>query len=224
MEKNKIDLNINIINILIKMNELYERYIIIFTDLLEKDIMDSFLLNNRINNIRNASRYHITNELLDDYYSEEIISKLYDDDEIHIDSEKETNTYYIGDVYKNRLKHDEPILIHTSISPKFLLKYKFETVEFFLENMEYMESGYNSLYKNIEIFKTAPDYVETGSIILKTYWLKIIQRVWKKIYKKRIEWQNKSINPIALRHREINGRNMYGHAPTIRGMLSHLQK
>ncbi len=201
-----------------RINAIYERYIIIFTDLLDKDIVDNYLLNNRINNIRNHS------ELVDEYYNDIIISKLYEDDVIHIDSEKEDNTYYIGDVYKNRLKQDEPILIHTSISPRFLLKYKFETISFFLENMEYMEQHYNSLYKNIEIFKTAPDYVETGSIILKTYWLKIIQRVWKKIYKKRIEWQKKSIHPIALRHREINGRNMYGRAPTIRGMLSHLQK
>jgi hypothetical protein len=207
-----------------EMNEIYERYIIILTDLLDKDIIDSYLLTNRINNIINDSRYHISNELLDDYYDEIIISKLYSNDMIHIDSEKEDNTYYIGDVYKNRLKHDEPILIHTSISPRFLLKYKFETISFFLENMEYMEQHYNSLYKNIEIFKTAPDYVETGSIILKTYWLKIIQRVWKKIYKKRIEWQKKSMHPIALRHREINGRNMYGHAPTMRGMLSYLQQ
>lgn len=207
-----------------EINEIYERYIIILTDLLDKDIMDSYLLNNRINIIRNNNRYQISNELLDDYYDEIIISKLYSDDVIHIDSEKETNTYYIGDVYKNRLIRDDPILIHTSISPKFLLKYKFETISFFLENMEYMEPHYNSFYKNIEIFKTAPDYVETGSIILKTRWLKIVQKEWKKIYKKRIEWQNKSMHPIALRHREINGRNMYGHAPTIRGMLSHLQK
>ena len=198
-------------------NAIYERYIIIFTDLLDKDIVDNYLLNYRINNIRNHS------ELVDEYYNDIIISKLYEDDVIHIDSEKEDNTYYIGDVYKNRLKQDEPILIHTSISPRFLLKYKFETIEFFLENMEYMDPDY-SLYKHIEIFKTSPDYVETGSIILKTYWLKIIQRVWKKIYKKRIEWQKKSMHPIALRHREINGRNMYGHAPTIRGMLSYLQK
>ena len=200
-----------------RINAIYERYIIIFTDLLDKDIVDNYLLNNRINNIRNHS------ELVDQYYNDIIISKLYEDDAIHIDSEKETNTYYIGDIYINRLKQHEPILIHTSISPRFLLKYKFETISFFLENMEYMDPGY-SLYKNIEIFKTAPDYVETGSIILKTYWLKIIQRVWKKIYKKRIAWQKKSRHPIALRHREINGRNMYGHAPTIRGMLSHLQK
>ena len=39
-----------------------------------------------------------------------------------------------------------------------------------------------------------------------------------------IEWQKKSMHPIALRHREINGRNMYGHAPTMRGMLSYLQQ
>ena len=59
-------------------------------------------------------------------------------------------------------------------------------------------------------------------IISKTFWLKIIQRVWKKIFKKRIEWQKKSTHPFALRYREVNGRSMYGHAPTIRGMLSHL--
>ena len=210
------------------MRDLHEKYIIILTDLIKQDIMDRNTLLNRINYIRNDSRHHISDVLLDDYFDELIISKLYNDDMIHIDSEKEVNTYYIGNVYKHRTNTTEPILIHTSISPIFLLKYKFETISFFLENMGYMCPSNNCLAnkddenETIEIFKTAPDYIETGSIILKTFWLKIIQRVWKKIFKKRIEWQKKSTHPFALRYREVNGRNMYGHAPTIRGMLSHL--
>jgi len=206
------------------MNEIYGKYISILTDILNHDNLDNYTRNNRINTIRET----INDEMLYDY-DELIISTLYADDISHIESEKKTNTYYIGNVYKNRLIKDDPILIHTSISPRFLLKYKFETIVFFLEHIMYMDSAYNCLInfendESIEIFKTAHDYIETGSIILKTGWLKIIQKEWKKIYKKRLDWKKKSIQPLALRYRQVHGRNMYGPAPTINGMLSYLQK
>ena len=60
------------------MRDLHEKYIIILTDLIKQDIMDRNTLLNRINYIRNDSRHHISDDLLDDYFDELIISKLYE--------------------------------------------------------------------------------------------------------------------------------------------------
>ena len=49
--------------------------------------------------------------------------------------------------------------------------------------------------------------------IIKTFWLKIVQRTWKKIYAKRMQL----INPTTLFYRQINGPMCL---PTLKGMLA----
>jgi len=60
--------------------------------------------------------------------------------------------------------------------------------------------------------------------ILKTHWLKLIQRTWKKIYKNRKKTLLIRGHPDSLKYREINGRwpNNCKNYPTLKGMLSHL--
>lgn len=54
--------------------------------------------------------------------------------------------------------------------------------------------------------------------ILKTFWLRIIQRTWKKIYKIRIDIINRRRNPRAVLNRQMN--NGYSeYFPSLRGML-----
>jgi hypothetical protein len=60
--------------------------------------------------------------------------------------------------------------------------------------------------------------------ILKTYWLKLIQRAWKKIYRSRKHILLIRSHPNSLKYREINGRwpdncSIY---PTLKGMLKNL--
>jgi len=60
--------------------------------------------------------------------------------------------------------------------------------------------------------------------ILKTFWIKIIQRVWKKIYKERkiILDKRKSYNYIRLRELRGNWQRPYITMPGIYGMLNNL--
>lgn len=62
--------------------------------------------------------------------------------------------------------------------------------------------------------------------ILKTHWLKLIQRTWKKIYKLRKLTIAMRSNPNALKHREIYGKwpNICINYPNLRGMLSNLDR
>lgn len=61
--------------------------------------------------------------------------------------------------------------------------------------------------------------------ILKTFWLKIVQRCWKNIFNKRKDILQKRCQPSSLRFREINGRwpDSCANLPTLRGMLSSLK-
>lgn len=56
------------------------------------------------------------------------------------------------------------------------------------------------------------EYLETGECVayLKTFWLKIFQRKWKNIYKKRQEIIKQRGHPYSLRFREIEGKWKYG--------------
>lgn len=60
--------------------------------------------------------------------------------------------------------------------------------------------------------------------IIKTYWLKLIQRTWKKIHRSRKLIIAMRSHPNALKYREINGRwpNNCINYPRLKGMLSNL--
>lgn len=60
--------------------------------------------------------------------------------------------------------------------------------------------------------------------ILKTFWLRIIQRTWKKVYSKRVACLNRRIRISSLNHRTMTGRwpDDCLVLPTIHGMLYNL--
>jgi hypothetical protein len=61
--------------------------------------------------------------------------------------------------------------------------------------------------------------------ILKTFWLKLVQRCWKNIFNKRKEILQKRCSLESINYREINGRwpNNCINMPEFRGMLSTLK-
>jgi len=59
--------------------------------------------------------------------------------------------------------------------------------------------------------------------ILKTVWIKIIQRKWKNIFAERKEINKKRCNPFNIKYKELYGRwSKECCYPTIKGMLSNL--
>jgi hypothetical protein len=62
--------------------------------------------------------------------------------------------------------------------------------------------------------------------ILKTFWLRLIQRIWKKIYIERKSIIKKRSNPNALFYKQIYGKwpNNCLYYPQLKGMLSNLSK
>lgn len=62
--------------------------------------------------------------------------------------------------------------------------------------------------------------------IIKTFWLKIIQKTWKKIYKERKLCILRRSNPNAQKYKEIHGHwpSQCTNYPQLKGMLSRLSR
>ena len=65
----------------------------------------------------------------------------------------------------------------------------------------------------------------TYNVLLKTFWLKMIQRNWKRVFKERNEILQKRANPTAQYYFSIRGRYPKGlnHLPSIYGLMKSHQ-
>lgn len=94
----------------------------------------------------------------------------------------------------------------------------------------------NPFIRNYSNIISKPDYIKPeialcltlrGSetvVIIKTFWLRLIQRTWKKIYKNKKIILEKRCNVECILHRRTTGKwpNDCNKLPTIKGMLSYL--
>lgn len=92
--------------------------------------------------------------------------------------------------------------------------------------------------RNYENIISRPDYIKPeiaqciilqtqhSVAILKTIWIKLIQRKWKKIYAERQSIMRKRMSPSSLSTRELTGKwpKHCQHLPSIHGMLSNLSR
>ena len=86
-----------------------------------------------------------------------------------------------------------------------------ESYEMYLEHSLYfdellLEQFWNMKQYNLDIVE--PYYLDTDEYVCikKTFWLKLLQRKWKKIYHFRKQQIKRRKNPKSLLHREINGK------------------
>ena len=123
-----------------------------------------------------TQNFEYFNDVIEDIINDEF--DILDDDKIHLN-------YYVGVCL---IDIDNKLLLGTSISPRTLFKYNFAHIQ------EYLDNGYQSTkidfvfkYKpiNIEILQLhiAKDF--TYNVVLKTFWLRIVQRTWKRLFQQR---------------------------------------
>ena len=125
---------------------------------------------------------------------------------------KQNKKYYIG---LAAIVDSIYLLAHT-VTPKSLFKYSYKDVLMYLHN-------YSIIYvtrPKIDIFQLY--IIENNyNVVIKTHWIRLIQRHWKKVYKNRTD---------TLRKRALSGNyypqsvfNKYSNnvLPGLRGMLSH---
>jgi hypothetical protein len=148
------------------------------------------------------------------------IDSIYIKDKHHMDSNKQHGNYYIGYCdYNSNFPH---ITFASSISSSSLFKFKMIDV--------YRYLFYFSLIKletpQLQIMKL--HILEDGlyTVSIKTNWIRLIQRHWKQIYKKRLEILNVRLTLQNIRVNEITGKYPigYNNLPSIHGMLSMYSK
>jgi hypothetical protein len=157
---------------------------------------------------------------------EHIYDTIYFDDSEYLDNDKEDEHYYLG-LYEY-IRRNSELLIGTTVSPRIFYKYPYNNVSRYLRAYSIVRNKYST--KNIQIMqlKIITTHLTTYThntltVIIKTYWIRLIQRHWKKIYKIRMESIKLRKNISNQRHFELNGRYKIGSnnlPPSLYGMLS----
>lgn len=103
-------------------------------------------------------------------------------------------------------------------------------------NLRYFEShptirNYRNIINNSNYIKPEiGEYIvlptQEAVAILKTFWLRILQRKWKNVFKERLNIMKMRSNPICVYARQITGKwpPYCSHLPGLTGMLNPLKK
>jgi len=152
---------------------------------------------------------------LGDYDEDSQVESIYQDDKDHLDSDKMDGNYYVG-IYKH-ISSSGNFLFVNSVSGSTFTNYSLDNIQEYLHYYSIMlrrcsEVNIMQLYIRKEVYY----------VVVKTFWLRIIQRVWKKKYQQYVDRQHKKTLPQNMRYREIHGKypKELNYLPKIRGMLS----
>lgn len=180
------------------MNEIQdeEEYIIM-------DNSDDFSVeDSSIDDSNSDSDVSITSDIWDD---------IFEDEPWFESSELTQGKYLIG--LPGYLRNTNEWLYLSSISPRCFYKYEFKDVTNYLQtySLSYVHEP------KVHIMKLIIQEDGTCNVVLKTFWLKIVQRKWKSVYKKKQEYIRKMTRRSNLFAREL-GKRFY--CPTLSGMMA----
>lgn len=114
----------------------------------------------------------------------------------------------------NRLFTD---LFTAGVSTATFFRFPFASVLYYL----YCSSVIYVHRPNIDIIQIYIDQRERYIAVKKTFWLRLVQRCWKKVYRERCDICNRRKQLASLRYREVYGKYPVGlrNLPTIYGMM-----
>lgn len=132
------------------------------------------------------------------------IFEIIDDeiDEYDESFEEIDGTYQFGICLIDRERNTKKVEIHYLMKMPVQLLYKYSTkLDLYLETFK--EAYVNK--PKLEIFKIKLNKKGIYKAIVTTYWIRLIQRAWKKHYQNKTEIIKKNMNPNELRYRELHG-------------------
>jgi len=154
-----------------------------------------------------------------DSETEEMIDRIYFHEEDFLDSEKEDKHYYIGNSWVSQDKLY--ILYANAVTPTTFFRFDINHVKSYLHDYSIFPTN-----SNIDIMKLFILDDHTYTVVIKTYWLKIIQRHWKKIYSQRKYCISRRRQIKTMMYVERNGMYPYDcySMPGLQGMLMSYNK
>lgn len=109
---------------------------------------------------------------------------IYDlEDELEIDEEATEGKYYLSAVLAPSEETDYQPLLDYRIEIPIFFKFDYDLVNIYARS--YQDAQY--LTPNLEIVK-ASFYDGKCVAVIKTYWLRVVQRAWRKLYNERQDW------------------------------------
>lgn len=156
-----------------------------------------------------------TDEDEDDEYSidTEECELIMQDDYQHSFEEKQDKHYYLGSCWKQADKWT----MTNSVSTRVFYRHSFLDIIHYL----WLFSLVRMSSPHLHILQLCIADDSTYNVVIKTFWLRIVQRTWKRIYRERQEIWKKRANIMALRQREITGKFPAGLRvlPTVHGLM-----
>jgi len=154
-----------------------------------------------------------------DTEEDDLYDLIHNVDSEHFYSEKENNKYYIGLYHQYSTPDGNSILLlSTSVSSPIFFSQSYDNINNYL----YYYGIVRIPNHEVQIMKLhyLPD--DTCTVIVKTFWLRIVQRRWKKIYAIRKTIIQKRCMPNNIKYNQIHGCYPVeiSTVPSIRGMLT----
>jgi hypothetical protein len=158
----------------------------------------------------------------------DIIDTIYREDTVHVEAHRTHHKYYIGIC---KLVNLDYYLMVNSISNNFFFKYSYELCLQYLKMYSIVHVP-NSIIEimKLEIKNDCYNVDDVYTIVKKTYWIRLIQRHWKKVMKQRKEMYLRRGSISSLKHFETSGRypanlnSMPGLAGMLRSYSTHIRK
>lgn len=138
--------------------------------------------------------------------------------------DKEDGEYAIGNYIRFNKIHN--LYIGTTISTKCFFEFPFDKTTAYINACSKI---YRSNYlSKMHIMKCVANQNDVEMVpIIKTHWIRLIQRHWKSVFAIRTEMIRKQMGINALKNREIGNRgsaSLLCNMPNIKGMLSIYKK
>lgn len=145
--------------------------------------------------------------------SDDIWSDIFDSEQAsYVEDNLITGKYVIG--LPGYLRNTNEWLYLSGVTPRSFFRFNFDDVS------KYLQEFSLSYVHNPNIHIMALDIKDDGTctVVIKTFWLKIIQRKWKKVYKERQEYVRQMSRRVNMYARELGKRIR---CPGLEGMLTY---
>jgi hypothetical protein len=146
----------------------------------------------------------------------DVIDTIYFTDRHFLDEPKEHGTHYLGNISCI----NSQLLMELAVSPSTFFKFTYKKICRYVRSYS-ISSHWLYPKSQIDIF-VLDIHDDCYRCILKTVWLRLIQRHWKKIFQERLKVINLRKQWATQRHFELRGKYPIDacYLPTIHGLMS----
>lgn len=151
----------------------------------------------------------------DEHEDEYVIDNIFQEESAFLDTEKLDGQYYVG--LCRYFPAHQLLLYANAIRPSTFFKHSYS------HSLSYLQlySVFRVYKPNVDIMQLCVLTDSTYTVVVKTHWLRLIQRTWKSVFQVRKATMNKRMKIQSIRLFEVSGKYPADatYIPTLKGML-----